>query len=85
MAQEHWINGKHDDASHVGRHSNVKAEQEAQEALKDFFFDMYGIPMSWAITAGGMDNPLGQHWRNVISEFTELISTPVQDGEVDIT
>lgn len=84
MAQEHWINGKKDDGHHDGRHSNLKREQEAEQVLKNFFFDMYGIPMSLAISAGGMDNSLGEHWRTCIEQFKDLIQKPVQDGELDI-
>lgn len=36
MATEKFINGKHDDAHHDGRYSNVKREQAANQHFEDF-------------------------------------------------
>lgn len=90
MAKEKFIkqiegsSGGASDGNHDGRHANLKREQEAQQALNDVFFDLYGIPFGMAITAGGMDNALGEHWRNVIEQFKNLISKPVDEGDIDI-
>lgn len=82
MAKEGYIYGKSDNGDHVGRYSNVKAEQEAQQALNDFFLDMYGIPFAWAKGLALLN--LGD-WQVKLDSFEELIKKPVDEGEVDIT
>lgn len=59
-----------------------KARQ--QHALRELFLDMYGIPYSWAVSASGMDNPLGKHWRERLNQFNDLLANDIEDGKTDI-
>lgn len=81
MNAEKNIYGKHDDAHHDGRASNVRREQEVQDVLDDLFFDLYGIPFPWARGLAKMG--IGG-WDQVLQNFEELISKPVDDGDIDV-
>jgi hypothetical protein len=47
---------------------------ESKRELNSLFRDLYGVPLSWAVTIGGWDNPLGEHWRKRIKDFNSLMS-----------
>ena len=82
MAKEHYIRGKQDASHHVGRFSNEKAKQEAQQALNDLFFDLYGIPLSWAKSLAHLSFT---EWQERLDAFEELLTKPVEEGEIDVT
>ena len=76
MAQESFIKGKHDDATHDGAYSNKKRLDESINAWEDWFMDMYGIPLPWALDLAQMDSPLGDKWRAV---FTHLSNSDLAE------
>ena len=57
---------------------------EQKDALHGIFFDLYGMPMSWAIQVAGWDNPIGKHWRKKIDNFKKLLQDAVEEGKTDV-
>ena len=63
-----------------------KKRAEADAALREVFFDLFGVPYSWAKTLASMDgHVLGDLWRERLDFFEHNILKPVDDGDMDIT
>ena len=80
MSEKEPIRGKHDNAHHVGRASNVRATEESQQQLDEahlWFIEQFGIPVEWAIQASSMDNEIGYHWKQVLEGINDVKSDVV--------
>lgn len=62
----------------------VRVSQETRDAIADLFFDMYGIPLSWATKIAEWDTPLGHRWAEALGVFTDLIIDPVENGDMEV-
>ncbi len=76
MAVEKFIRGKHDDARHDGRYSNVRREQEAEFRLFEHIEGEDGFGLIWRDNFGVLTDEEGLPYDGYVEGFGRRSKIP---------